>query len=146
MAPDPFFNSLTFIFKVRVLAFFLICKYLVNSERSKKYYYFHLIGSWTFASEWHHIKCSMTCLDLHFQDHEFWNVNISKVVRAGEKCSRMTLTEVDICHRMGQLRMLYSVTLNMTLNGATANVVRDNLFLHFQGHDFEMWISWNCES
>ena len=50
-------------------------------------------------------------LDLYFQGHEFWNVNISKTVRASEKFSSMIFIEVDICHRMGPLWMLYSATL-----------------------------------
>ena len=41
-------------------------------------------------------------LDLHFQRNEFSNVNISKTVRASEKCSSMTFIDVDICHRRGQ--------------------------------------------
>ena len=46
-----------------------------------------------------------------FKVTKFWNVNISKTVRAGEKCS-MTFKEADICNRMMRpLRMLYSVTL-----------------------------------
>ena len=53
-------------------------------------------------------------LDLYFEGHELLNVNISKTVRASEKCSSMTLIEVDICHRMRALRMLYSVTLTFT--------------------------------
>ena len=48
--------------------------------------------------------------DLHFRGHEFGNVNISKTVSANEKCSIMTFIEVEICHRMGPLRMLYSTT------------------------------------
>ena len=50
-------------------------------------------------------------LDLHFQGHEFWKVNISKIVRANEKCSGTTFIEVDICNGMTPLRILYSVTL-----------------------------------
>lgn len=47
-------------------------------------------------------------LDLHFQDHNSLSVNISKKVSASENCS---LIKVDILHRMGQLSMLYYVTL-----------------------------------
>ena len=50
-------------------------------------------------------------LDLYFKGHEFWNVNISKTVRASKKYSRMTFIEVDICHRIWLLRMLNSMTL-----------------------------------
>ena len=49
--------------------------------------------------------------DLHFQGHEFWNVNISKMVRSSKKCLSMTFIEFDICHRIGPFQMLYSVTL-----------------------------------
>ena len=49
---------------------------------------------------------------------------ISRKLQAREKCSVMTFIEVDICHRMGPLRMLY----------------RD-LDLNFQGHKFETLIS-----
>ena len=48
-------------------------------------------------------------LDLHFQGHENWNVNISKMVRVSEKCSIMTFIEVDIYYRMVPLQMLYFV-------------------------------------
>ena len=54
-------------------------------------------------------------LSLHFHSLEFLNVNISKTVRASEKCSNMTFIEVDICHGMGPFRMLYSVTLTYIL-------------------------------
>ena len=37
-------------------------------------------------------------VDQRFQDQEFWNVNISKMVR--DKCSGETFTEADIRHRM----------------------------------------------
>ena len=50
-------------------------------------------------------------IDIRFQGHEFWNVNISNMVRATTKYSRMTFIEVDIYNGMGKLRMLYSVTL-----------------------------------
>ena len=50
-------------------------------------------------------------LDLNFQCHEFLKMNIAKMVRASEKCSTPIFIEVDICHRMEPLRMLYSVTL-----------------------------------
>ena len=36
-------------------------------------------------------------LDLHFQGHKFFNVNISKMVTASEKCSRMTIMKIEIC-------------------------------------------------
>ena len=38
-------------------------------------------------------------------------VNILATVRSSENCSSMTFTEIDICHQMGALRILYSVTL-----------------------------------
>ena len=47
----------------------------------------------------------------HFQGHEYWNVNISKTVKASEKCSNTTFVEVDICHQIGPLRILYSIIL-----------------------------------
>ena len=51
-------------------------------------------------------------LDLHYQSHECWNMNITKTVSANEKCSSITFIEVDICHRMKSLRMLYYVTVS----------------------------------
>ena len=39
------------------------------------------------------------------------SIQILKMVRADEKCSSNTFIEVEICHRMGTLRMLYSMTL-----------------------------------
>ena len=54
-------------------------------------------------------------LYLRFQDHEFQNVNISKTVRDSEKFARTSFTQVDICQRMGPLRMLYSVILTRML-------------------------------
>ena len=50
-------------------------------------------------------------LGLHFQGHTFFNGNISKMVRASEKCSSMTFLEVDSCHQMGPPQMLYYMTL-----------------------------------
>ena len=46
-------------------------------------------------------------LDLHFQGHDFWNVNMWKMVRTSEKYSRVTF----ICHQMELIWMLYSMTL-----------------------------------
>ena len=48
-------------------------------------------------------------LDVHFQGHEF--LNRSRTVRASDKFSNITLIEVDICHRIGPLRLLYFMTL-----------------------------------
>ena len=52
--------------------------------------------------------------DLYFQGNtNFGNhiLNIWKTVRASEKYSSMTCTEVDIGHRMAPLRMMSSVIL-----------------------------------
>ena len=54
--------------------------------------------------------------DLHYQGHEFWNANISKMVRASEKCSSMT-------YRDWYLH-----------NGTIANVVFCDLDLNIEGH------------
>ena len=64
-------------------------------------------------------------LDLHFQGHDIWNVNISKTVRASEKCSIMTFIEVDICDRIGPL----------------FNAVLRDLELSFRGRTFHTLIS-----
>ena len=64
-------------------------------------------------------------LDIYFQGHTFFNVNISKTMRASKKCAITTFIEVDICHRMRLLQMLYFVTLTY----------------NFQGHKYEMLIS-----
>ena len=55
---------------------------------------------------WHRIQHDF---DVHFQGHEFWKINISKTVKASENRSSITAIEVDICHRMKPLQMLYSV-------------------------------------
>ena len=49
--------------------------------------------------------------DLDFHGHKFWNVNMAKMVRASEKCFSVTFIEINICHRMEPLRILYSMTL-----------------------------------
>ena len=53
---SPVFPSLTltFIFKVKLLAFYFICDCLVNIERYSKHYYCHQIDSYVFGIEWHH--------------------------------------------------------------------------------------------
>ena len=38
---------------------------------------------------------------------------------SGRKCSRMTFIEVDICHRMVSLRLVYSMTLTFNFKGQT---------------------------
>ena len=49
--------------------------------------------------------------DLHFRGDKIWNVNIWKMMRVSEKCSSIIFIEIDICHRMGPLRFLYSMIL-----------------------------------
>ena len=100
--------------------------------------------------------------------YEFFNVYISKTVRAIEKCSYVTFIQVDMWHRMEPLRILYSVTVTYVLkiklfkwlfrqvqaekyniyifirkdvrylptNDIIANVVHQDLNLHFEGHKF----------
>ena len=59
-------------------------------------------------------------LDLHFQGHEFSNLNISKTVRASEKCSSTIFIDVDISHPF-------------------VNVVLHDLDLHFQDQPFSCY-------
>ena len=66
------------------------------------------------AIEWRHCECCTSWPWPAFHGHKFWNVNISKTVWASEKCSSINFIEVVICHRMGPLRMLHSVTLTKT--------------------------------
>ena len=47
--------------------------------------------------------------DKHFQGHKIWNVKVLKTVRASKKCISLTFIYVDNCHRMGSLRLVYSV-------------------------------------
>ena len=49
--------------------------------------------------------------DLYFEGHNIWNMNILKMVRASKNFSSITLIEVDICHWMGPLWLVYSGTL-----------------------------------
>ena len=73
-------------------------------------------------------------LDLHFQGNKYWNVNISKTLRASEKCSSTTFIEVDICYRM---------------DGNIANLFHE-LDPNFQGQTFQVTIlrskSWNMRT
>ena len=60
-------------------------------------------------------------LGLYSQGHEFWNVNISKTVRASEQCSGETFIVVDICNRMIPFPMLYSVSLTTFSRSSFSN-------------------------
>ena len=42
-------------------------------------------------------------LELHFQVHKFFNVNILKTVRDNKKIVKYDILQVDICHLMGPL-------------------------------------------
>ena len=64
-----------------------------------------------FASEWCHCECCVSLPWPTFSSDEIWNVNIWKTMRVNPKYSGMPFIQVDICHRMGPLRMLYSVVL-----------------------------------
>ena len=51
-------------------------------------------------------------LYLHFYGYEFLNVNISKTMRASEKCSSMNFMDmVDNCYEMTPVQVWYSGTL-----------------------------------
>ena len=50
-------------------------------------------------------------LGIHFQGHGISNVISWKTVIADEECFRKSFIEVDIYHRMGPLRLVYSFTL-----------------------------------
>ena len=137
-----------------------------------KHYHCHQIGSRAFSNEWHHFECCTSWTWPTFSRSQIFNVNISKMVRANEKCSRMTFIEVDICqnrtisnvvlhdldlHFQGQTFQVAIwqgwKTANITtairqevrhlpLNGATANVVCYDPDLHFQGHKFKIMNFW----
>ena len=59
MAQVQFFSSLTlaFIFKIKVVAFFLFCENLANGERQSKHRYCHQTRSHALAIEWRHCEC-----------------------------------------------------------------------------------------
>ena len=97
-------NSAGFIFLLdldhfqgQVLAFYLICEYLVSDERWSKHYHCNQTGSHVFAIEWRHCECCTHDLDLHVRGHTFRNVNISKTVRTSDKYSCTTLIVLDVC-------------------------------------------------
>ena len=101
-AQVPFFSSLIFtvIFKIK-LCHFISCAIISQMARDSAYITIairqeamYLPSNGATANVVYHD------LDLHSQEHEFWNVNISKMVRASEKCSSVTFIEVDIFHRM----------------------------------------------
>ena len=58
------------------------------------------------VSRWRH--CDSCTFTYSFKVAHFETL---KTMRANEKCSGMTFIKVDICQRMGPLRMLYSMTL-----------------------------------
>ena len=60
------------------------------------------------AIEWRHCETSTALLLLYFFKVNISNVNISDTLRASAKST--TFIDFDICHRMTQLRKLYSVT------------------------------------
>ena len=67
----PFFTSLvlTFIFKVKRLAFYLFCEHLVYSKTEQTLLY-RRIDSRVFVIEWRYCYCECCDLGLHFQAHE----------------------------------------------------------------------------
>ena len=75
-----------------------------------KHYNCHHIGSQVFAIKWLTANVVHHDVDLHFQAHEFSDVNISKTVRAREKYSGMTFITVAIFYHIGPLQKLYSLT------------------------------------
>ena len=62
--------TLTFIFKIKLLAFYLICEYLVNSERESEHYYCHQIESHEFAIRRRRREAIHCDLDFYFSSHE----------------------------------------------------------------------------
>ena len=62
-----------------------------------------------FAIEWRHCEISIALLLIYFFKVNISNVNISDTVRARAK-KYTTFIDSDTCHRMTQLRKLYSVT------------------------------------
>ena len=70
-----------------------------------KYYYCRQIGSKIFAIEWcHYERCTSWLWPTFSRLRSIW-----WTVRASEKCSGMTF--IEVCHRMGPLWMLHSMTL-----------------------------------
>ena len=82
-----------------------------------QYYYCHQIGSQVFTIEWRHCECCTSWPWPTFSKLRFLKCKNLKTVRAIELFSSMTFIEVDICHRMGPLGMLYSVTLIFIFQG-----------------------------
>ena len=72
-----------------------------------------------FAIEWRHCEISTALLLIYFFKVNISNVNISDTVRASSK--NTTFIDFDICHRMTQLRQLYSVTWTYIFKGNIAN-------------------------
>ena len=48
-----YLSTLTFLFKIKRLAFYLIYEYFVNGDRQGKYYYCHKRGTIICTSNWH---------------------------------------------------------------------------------------------
>ena len=102
MAQVPYFSILTLTchFKVKMLTFYLINEYLVNSDRYRTYHYCHknrksyLLSNCAIANFVHFD------IELHFQGQENINVNFWETVRASAKLCDMRLTEFDVCRRM----------------------------------------------
>ena len=115
-----FFLILTFSFKVEVLSLFFLHKIRGRAKITIaiKFEVEHLPSNGATANVIHNDP------DLHFQGHEFWNVNISKTVTASEKCFRYDF-----------YRSWY-----MPSNGNTANGVLHDIYQYFQGQTFQVAI------
>ena len=67
---------------------------ILQMERESKHNDCYHIRCQEFSSEWCHCECCTLSFDQHFKGHEFWNVNISKMVRPSKICWSMTFIEV----------------------------------------------------
>ena len=79
MAQVTFFYcmALIFVFKVKILTFFLICEYLANGEGWSRHCCCHQIGSWALASE--------CCTSWPWPTFSRSRILKCKTVRAGKK-------------------------------------------------------------
>ena len=123
MAQVTFFSSwaLILIFKVKLLTFYLFCKYLVNGEESK-HYHCHQIGSHIFDIEKCQCKCCASWPWPTFQRSRILKCEYLVNGESKQKRSSITLQ-----------RLIFAI------NGTIANIVLSDLDLIFQGQTFKFW-------
>ena len=86
------------------------------SVRKCKHYYCRQIGSRVFAIKWRHCNCCTLWRWPSFSGWRHFKFEYLKNNVASETFSGMTFIEVYICHRLGQLPLVYSVTFISKVN------------------------------